>query len=390
MSNINLIDWLADKLVTKRWEDAENLVNFFTITKWKDFKDYNLTLSRLNELPDEFAKLIRKLLVAFNLYLEGKYDKAFTEHSEAIKVLTGEVSNNNKTNWFLPIVYALADNQKHLASKIGLNDYDSRRHEAYLNCSGVIRSILTMCSGDSKTRKDISKRVGLVNILNHCMRLGFLTSNFTGLSPVINLIENDEELQGFASKKDLVMYNYYLGKHSLFEDELERAEKCLTFALYNNHPDYVENRKKILVYLITVKLLLDKAPPTKLLEESGLQAFIPVIQAVVDGNLSDLDKALEKHESFFIQYGILLLLEKLKQTTFLILFKKMYYDVFNCQHLIPIKAYYLALVAQNYTEYDEMSVEALLAVMISEKKIRGYLSHSHRKIVLSKQNPFGS
>uniref|UniRef100_A0A0K0FF88 CSN12-like protein n=1 Tax=Strongyloides venezuelensis TaxID=75913 RepID=A0A0K0FF88_STRVS len=390
MNNINLVDWLSDKLLSKKWEDAENLVNFFTITKWQDFKDYNLSVNRLSELPDEFCKLIKKLIVAFDYYLEGKYDKAFTEHAEAIKVLTGEVSNNNKTNWFLPIVYALADNQKHLAGKIGLNDFDSRRNEAYLNCSGVIRSILTMCSGDSKTRKDISKRVGLVNILNHCMRLGFLTSNFTGLAPVINLIENDEELQGFATKKDLVMYNYYLGKHSLFEDELERAEKCLSFALYNNHPDYTENRKKILVYLITVKLLLGSAPPKKLLCESGLEAFLPVIQAVVDGNLSHLDKALEKHESFFIQYGILLLLEKLKQTTFLILFKKMYYDVFISQHLIPIKAYYLALLAQNYTEYDEKSVEALLAVMISEKKIRGYLSHSHRMIVLSKQNPFGN
>uniref|UniRef100_A0AC35UI76 CSN12-like protein n=1 Tax=Rhabditophanes sp. KR3021 TaxID=114890 RepID=A0AC35UI76_9BILA len=390
MAQHSLADFFESHIRSKTWENAASMSHVLMVTKWPQFRDMESSLNDLTKLPDDFRKLIRKLVSVFKLHERGKYEEAFTEHVEAIRILTGEFANNNKTNWCLPIVYALANNQKHLAMQIGVNDSDPKRIEAYTNCSQAIRSILTMCSGDAKTEKPKSKRVGLINILNHCMHLGFLTSNFTGLAPVINLIENDEELQKFATNKDFVTYNFYLGKHSLFEDDLARADKCLSYALFHNPREYKNNRKLILIYLITVKLLLGKSPPLNLLNEEGLEAFIPVIKAVHDGDVQRLDQTLDRYENYFIKLGILLILDKLKQITLLILFKKLYYDVYNSYHQIPIKAFYKALIAQGYNEYDERSVEALLAVMVSDKKIRGYISHGHATIVLSKKDPFGN
>lgn len=39
-------------------------------------------------------------------------------------------------------------------------------------------------------------------------------------------------------------------------------------------------------------------------------------------------------------------------------------------------------------DMDEDELECILANLIVEKKIKGYLSHMHKKLVISKQNPF--
>ena len=63
-------------------------------------------------------------------------------------------------------------------------------------------------------------------------------------------------------------------------------------------------------------------PSLKLLKQYDLQPFVAVRNAVIAGNYLELTKALEEKQSFFIQAGIYLILEKLKIVTFRNLFKK--------------------------------------------------------------------
>ncbi|KAK2156614.1 hypothetical protein NP493_1954g00015 [Ridgeia piscesae] len=81
------------------------------------------------------------------------------------------------------------------------------------------------------------------------------------------------------------------------------------------------------------------------------------------GNLLQLNEALRQNEEFFVKCGIYLILEKLKIITYRNLFKK-------------------------EMEVDDDEVECLLANLIFENKIKGYISHQHRKLVVSKQNAF--
>jgi putative ubiquitin-RnfH superfamily antitoxin RatB of RatAB toxin-antitoxin module len=63
-------------------------------------------------------------------------------------------------------------------------------------------------------------------------------------------------------------------------------------------------------------------PSKAVLEKYDLTQFTEVVQAVKQGNILQLNKALQLHEVFFIKCGIYLLLEKLKMITFRNLLKK--------------------------------------------------------------------
>ena len=63
-------------------------------------------------------------------------------------------------------------------------------------------------------------------------------------------------------------------------------------------------------------------PSEAVLEKYDLTQFIEVVQAVKQGNILQLNKAIQLHEVFFIKCGTYLLLEKLKMVTFRNLFKK--------------------------------------------------------------------
>jgi putative ubiquitin-RnfH superfamily antitoxin RatB of RatAB toxin-antitoxin module len=63
-------------------------------------------------------------------------------------------------------------------------------------------------------------------------------------------------------------------------------------------------------------------PSKAVLEKYDLTQFTEVVQAVKQGNILQLNKAIQQHEVFFIKCGIYLLLEKLKMITIRNLFKK--------------------------------------------------------------------
>nr|CAH0099541.1 unnamed protein product [Daphnia galeata] len=66
---------------------------------------------------------------------------------------------------------------------------------------------------------------------------------------------------------------------------------------------------------------------TPIAEKDDLLQFSEVVQAVKEGNLRRLNDALVQHDAFFIRYGVCLILEKLKVTTYSRnLFKKNFVD----------------------------------------------------------------
>lgn len=127
-------------------------------------------------------------------------------------------------------------------------------------------------------------------------------------------------------------------------------------------------------------------PKHNLLEKYNLMEFGELMEAVKRGDLCNLEKVMEKHELFFIGAGIYLIVEKLKIIAYRNLFKKVYL-VLNI-HQIPIQDLLSALEMQGIDDVDMDEVECIVANLIFEGKIKGYISHQHKKLVISKQNPF--
>merc|ERR1712173_312406 len=117
----------------------------------------------------------------------------------------------------------------------------------------------------------------------------------------------------------------------------------------------------------------------------GLQ-FKEVVLAVKQGNLLRLNDALENHEKIFIKWGIFLILEKLKIITYRNLFKKV--TLLMKTHQISIDAFTTALKMMKVEDVDDDETACIIANLIYQGRIKGYISHQHNKLVVSKQNPF--
>lgn len=133
-------------------------------------------------------------------------------------------------------------------------------------------------------------------------------------------------------------------------------------------------------------MLLGYMPKKTLLEKYNLMEFWELVESVKKGDLRSLERVMAKHETFFIGAGIYLIVEKLKLIAYRNLFKKVYL-VLNT-HQIPVQSLLSALEMHGIEDVDMDETECLVSNLIYEGKIKGYISHQHKKLVISKQNPF--
>ena len=166
------------------------------------------------------------------------------------------------------------------------------------------------------------------------------------------------------------------------------ADEYLTYAFQHCHKKSKKNKRLILMYLIPVKLLLGYIPKYNLLKKYNLMEFWDLIEAVKKGNLQNLEMVMCQQEAFLINAGIYLIVEKLKLIAYRNLFKKVYLVLNTYQ--IDINSLLCALRTYGHMDIDMDETENLVAILINDGKIKGYISHQHKKLVISKQNPFPS
>lgn len=166
------------------------------------------------------------------------------------------------------------------------------------------------------------------------------------------------------------------------------ADEYLTYAFEHCHIQCSKNKRLILTYLVPVKMLLGFMPKQSLLEKYNLMEFWELMESVRKGDIRSLEGVMAKHEAFFIDAGIYLIVEKLKLIAYRNLFKKVYLALNT--HQIPVLSLLVALQMYGMEDIDMDETECLLANLIYEGKIKGYISYQHKKLVISKQNPFPS
>ncbi|NXD71444.1 PCID2 protein, partial [Eolophus roseicapillus] len=203
--------------------------------------------------------------------------------------------------------------------------------------------------------------------------------------PLIRAIDSSN-LKDEYSMAQRVTYRYYVGRKAMFDSDFKQAEEYLSFAFEHCHRSSQKNKRMILIYLLPVKMLLGHMPTVQLLKKYDLLQFAEVRKAVSEGNLLLLNEALTRHETFFIRCGIFLILEKLKIITYRNLFKKVY--LLLKTHQLSLDAFLCALKFMQVDDVDIDEVQCILANLIYMGHIKGYISHQHQKLVVSKQNPF--
>uniref|UniRef100_A0A674I1Y6 PCI domain-containing protein 2 n=1 Tax=Terrapene triunguis TaxID=2587831 RepID=A0A674I1Y6_9SAUR len=249
----------------------------------------------------------------------------------------------------------------------------------------LLMSCFRVCASDTRAGIDDSKKWGMLFLVNQLFKIYFKINKLHLCKPLIRAIDSSN-LKDEYSMAQRVTFKYYVGRKAMFDSDFKQAEEYLSFAFEHCHRSSQKNKRMILIYLLPVKMLLGHMPTIQLLKKYELMQFAEVTKAVSEGNLLLLNDALTKHETFFIRCGIFLILEKLKIITYRNLFKKVY--LLLKTHQLSLDAFLVALKFMQVEDVDIDEVQCILANLIYMGHIKGYISHQHQKLVVSKQNPF--
>lgn len=296
--------------------------------------------------------------------------------------------SHKEENWALPLMFAVtldlrvfANNAERQLQKKGKD----KPGEMLEKAAEQLMSCFRICASDNRAGIDDSKKWGMMFLSNQLFKIYFKINKLHLCKPLIRAIDSSN-LKNDFSRAQIVTYKYYTGRKAMFDSDFKPAEEFLSYSFDHCHRSSQKNKRMILIYLLPVKMLLGHMPTLQLLRKYDLMQFSDVTRGVREGNLLLLNEALSKHETFFIRCGIFLILEKLKTITYRNLFKKVY--LLLQTHQLPLEAFLVALRMMKVDDVDLDEVQCILANLIYQGHIKGYISHQHQKLVVSKQNPF--
>lgn len=315
------------------------------------------------------------------------YLEAYQQQSLLTQCLTKTIQSQKEENWSLPVMYSVCLDLRLLAQRaekdrIGVSEKPGEILEKAAEC---LMGCFRVCAADNRSSEEDTKRIGMLALVNQLFKVYFRINKLHLCKPLIRAIESSPFKETFSLSQQIT-YRYFVGRKAMFDSDYKMADQCLTYAFENCHKLSKKNKRLILIYLVPVKMLLGYIPSKQVLEKYDIVQFWELVRAVCQGDLKLFDEIMEKHETFFIKCGIYLIVEKLKIIAYRNLFRKVYL-ILNT-HQIPVEALQAALVYLGQTDVDLDETECIVANLIYEGKIKGYISRQHRKVVVSKQNPF--
>lgn len=132
-------------------------------------------------------------------------------------------------------------------------------------------------------------------------------------------------------------------------------------------------------------------PTEALLEKYELKSeYGDVVQAVVAGDLGALEAAITKNQDLYVQSGVFIIIEKLRMTTLRNFVRRISIAVKSDPDLHPtgkpgqinLNYIYRPLQKDWDNELDLDELEFIIANLIANNMIKGYISHENRMLVL--------
>lgn len=292
--------------------------------------------------------------------------------------------------WMTPLIMHLSILARRVASHLDQAKRSEAGSDAFLKkLVEIYRDMF------QKLNKEKAKRAGLVWVSCEMARAYFLLGQITQCDPLFKNMSQYCGKDNFNPETDLpkaicVTFYFYWGKFCVFAHALVEADRKLSWAFQNCPPKYKSNRRKILLYLVPCKLRLGVLPTQELLQSHDLGMFVDIVKAIREGNVRLFSEKMEENAADFIKMGTYLLMMKLKFTVLRNLCKGVYREVSRKPggdaSKLDLKPFEHIFAWQADCDADETA--CVLASLIYQNAIKGYLSHERKKLVLSKGEAF--
>lgn len=146
--------------------------------------------------------------------------------------------------------------------------------------------------------------------------------------------------------------------------------------------------RQCLLYSVVTRMAVDRKLPSKWSFQSGFihSALMLVVQAVKEGNVVHLDRALDAHRQFWMHKKLYLFMSIHLRSV--CLRNLLIMVVHGVETRVSVVKWWAACRLRVDKDMSMEEAEALLASLIYQGVVRGYVSREHRVLVLSKKNPF--
>jgi nuclear mRNA export protein PCID2/THP1 len=291
-------------------------------------------------------------------------------------------------NWCLPVMYATCLDLRLLALKCELIEPSSKRGQVMEKAAECLMSCFRVCAADNRTEESDTKRHGMLHLVNQMFKVYFRINKLHLCKPLIRAIESLSFKESFPLAQQIT-YKYFVGRKAMYDSDYKTSDEFLSFAFNHCHRKYVKNKRLILIYLVPVKMLLGYMPRKETMLKFNVPQFYELSSALKQGNVRAFDDVMQKYEAFFIDTGIYIIVEKLKIIAYRCLFKKVY--LLLQTHQIDLQYFLNALKFVGEEDITMDETHCIVANLIAEGRIKGYISYQHNKLVVSKQtSPFPS
>lgn len=431
--NAPLTDYIQTVCLLVSREDSRKFRNCITInpginegTARANFPEPNDF--DLHPLPEKFRDVVRSYLKLMkSVYVANSINASFFDLNEMVNNLNRAAQT--QTNWInkplinacteLVSVYQVRLKNFPEEEEIELSNLDTSEYggtsSSLERLAATINGLFKLSLNDKNLDLTQSKRVDIYFFLGALIKIYFKLGKLELAKSVEKALKGTRfdlpKLNGATStKRYAVTYLYYSALLSLDDADFASSEDKLVNAMeilscYTDPKSVQKQTEKILIILLPLKLynkrlfpsneVWEKFPRLKFLYRDNL------FDAIQNGDLQKFDKSLERFQLILLKKHLYLLFELMKTLCYLKLVRKTVSIVSSLNpdtksHIVPISAIQVALefsATHTYTnsgslKYNLDSTECILANLISSGKVKGYLSHANRCIVLSKANAF--
>ena len=270
---------------------------------------------------------------------------------------------------------------------------ESSKHQKVEKALSLMESLFRKLIHGTKNPPDYRKFASFYLTL-HLIRVNFSINNFKFTDAHFKFIERvDTQEINMLPKAWHVQVAYYKGRYYMYNNNFvaARDELVKAFGMSNSDPAATENKKRILRYLIPVEMINGRFPSRELLERYGLVEYIDVTVAAMKGDMQALEQCISQNMDLYIQSGVFTVIERLRMVTLKNFVKRVAnavkvtpeLQVMSKDTLVNLNLLYVPLREWD-DELDLDELQCLLANLIANGLIKGYISHEKRILVLSK------
>lgn len=343
-----------------------------------------------NISDSNIAVAVGNMIKALVALCDGKWTESYNFELLSYNAILAYF-RDEPSNWIIPVLVLISNDLRMLA--VQADTAMKKRDNETLR--DALRNLTNGFNAVAKDRTPFtdpnSKKLAIFSVTNVLFKIYFKLNTLQLCSKLINVVERPGPANALDSYHlfpvaDVVTYKFYIGRLKMFEDKYEDARECFMFALRHTPQSEVRNRRRILCSLVPVQMCLGVMPGPAVGTVYGFTDYMDLGRAVIAGNLKSYDEIMQRNQRTFICSGVYLVLEQVKMIAYRNLLKKLY--MISNSTRIKLGWMESAMQWMGDEEIDLDEIECIIANLIYQGKVKGYISHQKRTLIISKQDPF--